>query len=444
MIRFRRRRRWLPLLSMGWLTVGAAAGTAQTAPDTAAAVAGLAEFDAACHRDGGAWWGRSLCGPIVLVDPETRFAVARPEPASAGFIPRGPAWVGRLPDDAPLANTAVTWNGGRWAMVLLPLPDDRLERVALLLHESFHRIQPELGLTALDYQNPHLDERDGRYWLRLELRALARALTASDDSVGPAARDAVTFRMMRHRLYPGADTLEAGLERAEGLAEYTGIALALPVTGASLADVAARTRKGEDRPSFVRSLGYLTGPALGLLLDRLAPGWRSRVATAGFAAQLPPAVGYRPPPDLSAAAREAATRYGGTALADTEDARAAERAKRRADVEARLVRGPVVELRQPGLSRSFNPNTLAPMGPLGTLYPTGTFGAEWGAIEVRSDALVSSDYRLLRVQAPKGSIDGSAREISGPGWTLRLAPGWRLVPGPRPGDYHAEKSPDGG
>ena len=35
----------------------------------------------------------------------------------------------------------------------------------------------------------------------------------------------------------------------------------------------------ERNPTLVRSFAYATGPALGLLLDRWAPGWQRRVAS---------------------------------------------------------------------------------------------------------------------------------------------------------------------
>ena len=55
----------------------------------------------------------------------------------------------------------------------LPTPRHRRE---FMLHELFHRIQPDLGLITLSGQNAHLDTVEGRVWLRLEWRALARAL----------------------------------------------------------------------------------------------------------------------------------------------------------------------------------------------------------------------------------------------------------------------------
>ena len=120
----------------------------------------------------------------------------------------------------------------------------------------------------MDPPNNQLDQRDGRRWFRLELRALAAAL----ESEGPASRahveNALTFRAQRRALYPLADSLEPALEMQEGLAEYTGDRLAMTLTGEGPSRVARRVREFQSNPAYVRSFAYATGPALGLLLDR--------------------------------------------------------------------------------------------------------------------------------------------------------------------------------
>lgn len=410
----------------GWPTSGRA-----QAPDTAAAASAVRDFDAACRRDHGVLWGRTLCGPMLIADQETRFAVASERPPEGSFEHRNGVFVGRIPEGMGLANTAFDWSGHRWSSVRMPLPADRFNRLALVAHEAFHRIQPALGLAGADAMNAHLDERNGRYWLRLELHALSAALTSSGAAARAAARDAMLFRAYRQQLYPGADTLEPKLERAEGLAEYTGDKLALALTGAPASRV-ADVREFESQPTFVRSLGYGTGPLLGLLLDRYAPGWRKRIAREGMALQLARALRFVPPADLAARAEGRASAYGGAEVAAQEDARDQDRQRRLADLRSRLVTGRVLILEQKGLRRAFDPNTLMAMPPEGTVYPTGSFSAEWGSLDVTAGgALVASDYRTLRVPAP---ADTAGRTIHGEGWTLELAPGWSIRPGPRPGD----------
>src|SRR5258708_4143208 len=80
-----------------------------------------------------------------------------------------------------VANTATTWNGVHWTMIMWGSICERsVPRRRLMLHECFHRIQDEAGLPAGANDNAHLDSLDGRYWFLLELRALAVALRSED------------------------------------------------------------------------------------------------------------------------------------------------------------------------------------------------------------------------------------------------------------------------
>ncbi|HSB53794.1 MAG TPA: hypothetical protein VLD58_05535 [Gemmatimonadales bacterium] len=418
------------------LLIGMAAispSPARAQADTSGAAQAMRDYLAAARHEGGKLWGRSLLGPMILVDPATRAAFASEEPPGGSFRQRDGLWQGTLPDGIPLANFALTWVNRRWAMVLLPLPQDRFLALELLLHESYHGIQEQIGLARPDRLNPHLDERDGRYWLRLELRALGTALGARGGDRKRAAEDAMRFRAARLARYPGADTLENSLEVAEGLAEYTGTRVALDYLRLPQARAATLAHDFERRKTYVRSLGYGTGPGIGLLLDQYRPDWRTRVAREGLAPQLAKALGVAGGDD----AARVAIRYGADSLGTEEDRRAEARTRVLADYRARLIDGPVLALHQSGVQRAFNPNELIPFGAEGTIYPTGTFSAEWGSLEVtRGGALIAPDYSLLRLQAPTSPGDSV---VHGEGWVLKLAEGWRAVPGARAGDLTVRK-----
>src|SRR5207237_243252 len=77
-------------------------------------------------------------------------------------------------------------------------------RQQLMLHGLFHRIQPELGLITDDGFNEHLGTLEGRVWMRLEWRALRRAVEASGSDRAEAIADALAFRRERRRRFPGA------------------------------------------------------------------------------------------------------------------------------------------------------------------------------------------------------------------------------------------------
>src|SRR4030095_5719794 len=126
------------------------------------------EARALCERDGGRLWGVSLWGPMVFADAATG-TIATSQPAPAGDRPRVLGFV-----NAPVQWGGITWSAYNWQMIP---KDDQGARGRLFMHELFHRIQPGLGLMAPSAgENSHLDSLEGRYWMRLEWRALARAL----------------------------------------------------------------------------------------------------------------------------------------------------------------------------------------------------------------------------------------------------------------------------
>jgi hypothetical protein len=415
--------------------------------DTARAMTGFREADAACHRDAGTLWGRSLCGPIALVERQTRLVLTNDSAVKQPFLSFGDAFVTTAPQGTGFANTSFDWAGRRWAMIVLPLPADTFDRVTLVMHEVFHREQESLGLAGMDPPNNQLDELNGRVWLRFELQALAaalEALAADDASLRAHTEDAMLFRARRRQLYPLADSLEPALEIQEGLAEYTGERLAMTYTGETPRRVARKVRDYQANPTYVRSFAYATGPALGVLLDHFDAGWRRRVRDVRDPGRmLAMSIGLRVPRDLAREAERRAHRYDYATVMREETARDSARRGQMADYRARLVDGPTVTFTQPWLGRNFNPQTLVGFDIRNTVYPTGTFNSVWGKLEVTNGgALLSNDQAMLRVSAPASAPAADARTLRGDGWTLDLAPGWRVTPAPdRPGSYLVVKSP---
>ncbi|HEX9129980.1 MAG TPA: hypothetical protein VF850_12545, partial [Gemmatimonadaceae bacterium] len=127
--------------------------------DTSRALSTLRDAQAACEMDRGSLWRRSLCGPIALVDRQTRLVIANDTVAGKHFLRLGDAYVTTLPENQYVANTSFPWGGRTWTMVALPLPKDRYARVTLVMHEVFHREQEALGLRQPDALNNQLDVR---------------------------------------------------------------------------------------------------------------------------------------------------------------------------------------------------------------------------------------------------------------------------------------------
>ena len=412
--------------------------------DTARTLSALRDAKTACEMDAGILWKRSLCGPIALVDRQTRLVIANDTVAGRHFLRLGDAYVTTLPENQYVANTSFSWGGRPWTMVALPLPRDRYTRADLVMHEVFHREQQALGLRQADALNNQLDMRPGRTWLRLEYRALARALESLPDQrqARHHIESALLFRAQRRSLYPGSDSLEATLEIQEGLPEYTGQRLAMQLTGEGPTRVARYVRDYETTPTFVRAFAYGTGPALGVILDQFAPNWRDAIrSNRDMGVLLAQAIQFQRPRSLATASRARAREYGWDEIDQAEAARESARAPAMRDYRARLGDGPIITLRQSrdSLAWSYDPTELIGFDLSSTIYPSGNFSAPWGKLTVeRGGVLVQNDFSRIRIGAPAAPVGAGRKEVKGDGWTLILNSGWSLrADSSRPGSFVA-------
>ena len=411
------RNKLLPLLLLCTATIIGHAQSASLA-DSLAADLRMIRQATAQHTD---LWGLDLYGPLLFIDPETRVAYTN-EPDSAGlFQPCGSLYAGHLPDKVLTANTATTWGGRTWAMILLPLPNDPTDRTVLLAHELFHCAQPRLHFTSHGGDNAHLDSETGRVLLRLELEALRAALRATTpDERRTHLTHALAFRTERHRRFPGATESEHSLERNEGLAEYTGQTVASMSADRARTYLIARIDALLGMPTFVRSFAYATLPAYGWLAADTAPDWHRAITDetplTDYLARL---FGLALPDSLPASWIAA---YNGDTIIRQESAREAARRSLIDSLRARLVDGPHLTLPLRAMHFSFNPNTLIPLDTLGTVYPLLQLTDLWGTLDVTDGgALISPNWTTITVPAPHTT---TSTEAYGSGWHLTLTPGY--------------------
>ena len=420
-----------------FLTHGAASSVTSS-PDLDTAT--FAAFNRVCGASA-ALWGASSCGPLMIIDSDTRRAVANQADAAGILKPIAEGlFAGTLAADVMLSNTATDVGGTHWAMVLLPLPDGAAERDVLLAHEAFHRVQPTIGIASAETEgrNGHLDREHGRLWLQLEARALDRALIALAGGTDPrpAVRDALAFRAERRRLFSTAAVDENALERIEGTAEYTGIMAATDKLPARIGLARQDLSRLTSFPSFTRAFAYATGPAYGLLLDAVAgPSWRKQyVAGVNFDVLLAAAAGGSA---ISPTLSIRANRYDAPTLAKAEHDRELDRIRRDADLRASLVDGPVLVIPIGSQGISFDPRSVVVLDGVGTVYRRVKTAGAWGQLDASGPALVVPDWSAVRVPGP---VKIGGQTISGQGWELTLAAGWAIVPGAKAGQQRVSKA----
>ena len=407
--------------------------------DAAVAHQYFREARAACDRDGGKLWGLTVCGPVLFVDPVTRMAVANQSDREGLLVKKDGVFVGQLPARQPVANATINWAGIKWAMIIWSfMTADEFQRVKLITHESFHRIQGDLKFPVAGANNNHLDSLDGRIWLQLEWRALRRALMSEGAKRRRAIEDALTFRQYRRSLYPQAASSERALEMHEGLAEYTGFKLSAKADVQLIDHLTRQLDQAAGRPTFVGYFAYASGPAYGVLLDAAGADWlKGLTPQHDLGELLQRSLKLKLSPNLKARAEKQASRYGGDALRLAESEREARRQKQIAEYRRRFVEGATLLLPLTDKRRvALNSSNIVPLEGVGTVTPTATVTDEWGILEVSNGALMihGEGGRIIKVYVSIPA-DLDARPLRGDGWTLQLDSRWGLTPGQRRGDY---------
>lgn len=391
------------------------------------------------QADGGKLWGRQVAGPMLFVDPQSRSIVANMNDARGSLRGEKGVWLGTLSEEQSPANTSIEWNGRRWSMVMWPVSDSRYARRRLLMHESFHRMQSDLGLPASDRSNAHLATAEGRIWTRLEWRALTEALLRTGPERKEALTDALTFRARRRSLFPNAAEDERMLELNEGLAEYTGYVLSSLPRSALYDRLAVQLANYEQQDNFSRSFAYASGPAYAVLLDASGKPWRNRVtARSDLSAMTAQAYGIGAIEPKTADGLT--TRYLASRMIAEEHARETQRLATEARLRERFIDGPTVTIPTAGkFNYSFDPNGANPIQNVGTVYAASRVTDEWGVLDVSSGGVLmrrpNGPITEVIVSAPAGD----APPMKGDGWTLQLAPGWELRQGRRNGDWIVAK-----
>lgn len=384
-------------------------------------------------------WDKDLYGPTILINPKTREVFANEQDAEGILKQNGNIFSGILPPNINIANTAVNWSGKKWAMIMLPLSQNRQNRINLLAHESFHRIQPLLGFTLNNVENNHLDQKDGRVFLRLELEALKRAVrSSSEKELKQHLTSAFTFRKYRNKLYKGSEAAENLLELNEGIAEFTG----LVVSGRNKVDAKSILLNGIDdfmkNPTFVRSFAYHTTPVYGYLLYNKDKGWNKKIdAETDLTGYFIKAFNITIPTDLQKAVEKLYDDYNGKTIIKEEAEREERTQKLIAEYKLKFIQQPHFEIRFEKMNVSFDPRNIVPLEDKGTVYPNIRVTDLWGILTVENGALMSPNWDKISISNP---VKTENKKISGDGWTLELSDGYTISKDKDSGNYKLVKN----
>jgi len=380
-------------------------------------------------------WNIDLYGPILLVNPETRIVWSNFPDSTGILIQDGEIYSGILPRNINIANTAINWGGLSWAMIMLPLPENKQERLDLLSHELFHRSQPVIGFKMNNTANNHLDQKEGRVYLRLEIEALRQALVAKSISeVNRHLADALYFRNHRYSVFQNAKANENSLELNEGLATYTGVFMSGRDNKQMEAYFENQIIGFQNYPTFVRSFAYLTIPLYGIILSKSDKYWNRQIDNntnltdffiKSFKLQIPENLEV-----------ESLNQYGFSKIDSVETKREEKIKQLIAEYKIKFIEQPHLEIRFEKMSVSFDPRNIMPVDGYGTVYPTLRVSDNWGILTVSDGALLGTNWDKITVSEPT-SIN--TERVVGNGWTIDLAKGYFVEKNNSDNNYSLKK-----
>lgn len=374
-------------------------------------------------KEDGKLWNHKLNGPILLINPQTRTFIANEQNDKNEFIQRGNFYIGKLPENINVSNTSIDWDGKRWTTAILPLSESKEERLSLLVHESFHRIQPKIGFDSLyEIQNNHLDTKDGRIYLKLELEALKQALNSEKPE--QHIKNALLIRNYRQQLFPGSTASENSLEINEGIAEYTGSILC----GMSNVDLQKHYSASIDmffsRPTFVRSFAYVTIPVYGYFMKNTDEHWNLKInGKTNLTEFISNFFGLKSSKTNAYEIKSIDQAYNLESIGKFEETREVKRIKLIATLKKRFLGDSTFVINLQNMNFGFNPGNVMPLDTFGTVYPNIRVTDNWGVLQVDSCGALLTNWVKITITSPERITDTL---ITGKGWKLKLNNSWKL------------------
>ncbi len=386
------------------------------------------EIEEICNRDSGKLWGQNLYGPIMFVERVTRRIVANQHDNEGLLKSKEGVYAGVYPKELILSNAPVKFGGLQFAMVPLPEEEVDYRLKTRAIHSLFHRFQENKGIIPSPYNTINMDEKEARLWIKLEWKALRKAINSQGEDRQLALRDALIFRGSNRELYHKYATDENRFETFEGLATFTYTLLCTN----SPEEFKSRLFENLDRiyamQSYARSYGIIHGALYASLLYDKGYDLK-KINTDNF--DLGNAVKELYHIDLPSICRDVA---GSLAVNYEIEAINKEEEKRDADIKESIHRQistftekPVVFLELESPYFDFEPEDIHPLDTLGTLYNSIRVSDNWGKLTVdKGGCLVSNNLKFIRITAKAFKADKN--HISGEGWHLILNNDWELVP----------------
>jgi hypothetical protein len=388
----------------------------------------FSDIERICNRDSGKLWGENLYAPIIFVDRATRHMISN-RPDKEGLLKsKDGVYTGLYPKELLVSNAPVVFGGTQFAMTPIQESDDDYRIKTRAIHSLFHLFQKNKGIPSVMFNANNMDEKEARLFIKLEWKALRKAINSEGEESQLALRDALIFRGSNRELYHKYAAEENRFETYEGLAAFTFTKLCANSPEECKTQLFDFLDRVYNMDSYARSYGGIHGALYATLLYKKGYDLR-QIKTDSF--DLGNEVRKVYNIELPVICRDVG---GSLAVNYDVDAIIKEEAKRDDLIKQSILsqsntftQKPVVFLELESPYFDFEPEEVHALDSLGTLYNSIRVSDNWGKLTVeKGGCLVSNNLKFLRVTAKSFKTDKN--HISGDGWHLILNNDWEIIP----------------
>lgn len=385
------------------------------------------KIDSICKDEKAFLWGTGIYGPLMMVDRDTRQIYANFQDEEGLLKPRDGIYVGIYPKEKVIRDFAVTFGGTVSGMTQLRAQEDEYEIISRSAHALFHCTQIRKEIDTPEFHASHLNERTARRWVKLEWKALQRAVRTSGDTRTQAIRDALVFRSARREMYPRFIAEENNFENYEGTTTFTYMYLCNSTYENYIKSLLNYYERIYNTRSYPNSWGFINGALYSHLLFESGFDFTTINSRDIDLGELTRERYNIELPEISRdIAGSLAFNYDIDLINEEENTREEKLSEELQRIVSKYIDKPVVYLELESPNFSFEPGDMTPADSLGTVYNTLRVSDNWGKITVdEGGCLVSPGLEFIRV--PAKNIKTDRNHITGDGWQIILNDSWEIA-----------------
>jgi len=384
-------------------------------------------IDSICNSDNGRLWGSNIKAPVMFIDRPTRRVFANKPDNQELLKLRDGVYQGIFPRERIIENSAVDFGGVVYAMVPLPSEEDPYRIKTSAINALYRYYQRNNGIDPGKFAIRYLNEKSARIWIKLELRALKKTISADSTQCLQYLRDAIIFRGARREQYKASIKDEDRFEIYNGLSMLTSILLCNDSHDAVKNRLLESINNSYRFPSFSRSYGSVTGAVYSYLLYRSGFDLKTlSVEDSDIGNIVINHFGLEVPGIYRDVAGSLAVVYDVDSIYKEEEQRMAEIRERMQRQLSKFTMMPVLSLELESPNFDYEPEDIKSLDTLGIIYNAIRVSDNWGKLTVeKGGCLLTNNLKYIRLGAK--NIKESKNHVYGDGWHLMLNNNWKII-----------------